>query len=128
MRLNHGEAHDTGASKEHRAASAGRWQAVAFPSAAALYCLMAGCGRTGAVGVPHRVAPRASGQRHASQPVSTKSLGEVQRRMMTRIGAPQVGQRAACGGRGVRGGSCTSLGCPCTIMRRRVASGMAQLA
>jgi hypothetical protein len=128
MRRNHGEAQDTGASKEHRAASAGRWPAVAFPSAAALYCLMAGCGRTGAMGVPHRVAPRASGQRHASQAVSTKSLGEVQRRRMTRIEAPQVGQRAACGGRGVRGGSGTSPGCPCTHMRRRVASGRAQRA
>jgi hypothetical protein len=128
MRLNYGEAHDMGAAKEHRAASAGRWQAVAFPSAAALYSLMAGCGRTGARGVPHRVALRASGQRHASQPVSTKSLGEVQRRMMTRSGAPQVGQRAACDGRGVRSGSCASPGCPCTSMRRMVASGMAQLA
>jgi len=126
--LNHGEAPDMGASKEHRAASAGRWQAVAFPSADALYCLRAGCGRTGAVGVPHRVAPRASDHHHASQPVSTKSLGEVQRRMRTRIGAPQVGQRAACGGRGVRGGSGASPGCPRTIMRRMVASGMAQLA
>ena len=128
MRLNHGEAHDTGASKEHGAASAGCWQAMAFPSAAALYCLMAGCGRTGAMGVPHRVAPRASGPRHASQPVSTKSLGEGQRRMRPRLEAPQVGQRAACGGRGVRGGSGTSPGGPCTIRRRRVASGMAQLA
>ena len=128
MRLNHGEAHDMGASKEHRAASAGRWQAVAFPSAAALYGLMAGCGRTGAMGVPHRVAPRASGQRHASQPVSTKSLGEVQRRMLTRIGAPQVGQRAACGGRSVRGGSGASPGCPGMIMRRMVARGRAQRA
>ena len=128
MRLNYGEAHDTGASKEHRAASAGCGQAMAFPSAAAWYCLMAGCGRTGAMGVPHRVAPRASGQRHASQPVATKALGEVQRRLMTRIEAPQVEQRAACGGRGVRGGSGASPGCPRTIMRRMVASGMAQLA
>jgi len=127
-RLNHSEAQDMGASKAHRAASAGRWQAVVFPLAAALHCLMAGCGHTGAVGVPHRVAPRASGQRHASPPVSTTSLGEVQRRMMTRIGAPQVGQRAACGGRSVRGGSGASPGCPCMRMRWMVASGMAQLA
>jgi hypothetical protein len=54
MRRNQGEAHDTGASQEHRAASAGRWQAVALRSAAAVYCLLAGGGRTGAVGVPPR--------------------------------------------------------------------------
>jgi hypothetical protein len=128
MRRNQGEAHDMGASQEHRAASAGRWQAVALRSAAAVYCLLAGGGRTGAVGVPPRVAPRASGQWHASQPVSTQSLGEVPRRRMTRMGAPQVGQRAACGGRGVRGGSGAAPGCACTIMRRMVASGRAQLA
>ena len=39
------------------------------------------------------------------------------RRMTTRIGAPQVGQRAASGGGGVRGGGWPSLGCACTIMQ-----------
>ena len=40
-----------GASEEPRDASAGRWKAVALPSSAALCGLMAGGGRTGAVGV-----------------------------------------------------------------------------
>src|SRR5262245_22012568 len=127
MRLNHGEAHDLRAVKEHRAAAAGRWQAVAFPSAAALFCLMAGGGRTGAVGGPYRVARSSSGPRHGSQLVSTKSLDEVHTRRTTRIGVPQVGQRATRGG-GVRGGGWVLQGCPCPISRRIVTRWTAQLA
>ena len=96
--LNHGEAHDLRAVTEHRATSAGRWQAVACLSAAALSCLTAGGGRTGAVGGPYRVARSSSGPRHGSQLVSTKSLDEVHTCMTTPIGAPQVGQRAGCVG------------------------------
>ncbi len=117
-----------GASEAPREASVRRWKAVALPPAAVLCGLIPACGRTGAVGVPPRVAPRSSGQRHAAQPVSTKALGEVHTRMTTRIGAPQVGQRAASGGGGGRCGSWPSLGWACTIMRRMVASGRAQLA
>ena len=106
----HGEAWPQGHQQEHRDASAGRWKAVALPLSATLGCLMAGCGRTGAVGWTPRVARSSSGHSHAAQPESTKSLCEVHRRMMTRIGAPQVGQRATRGvggwrlGRGHRWG------------------------
>jgi len=93
-----------GASEAHCDASARRWKAVALPPSATLCCLRACCGRTGAVGGTKGVARRSSGQSHAAQPVSTKSLCEVQSRMTTRIGAPQVGQRASRGGKGVRGG------------------------
>jgi len=117
-----------GASAEPRDASAGRWEPVALPSFAALCGPEGGGGRTGAVGCPHRVAPRSSGQRPAVQPVSTTPLCEVHRRMTTRIGAPQVGQRTASGCGGVRGGGWSSRGCPCTIIRRMVAGGLAQLA
>src|SRR5712691_9898246 len=48
--------------------------------------------------------------------------------MTTRMGAPQVGQRAARGGGGLRGGGWPSRGCPCPIIRRMVVSGMPQLA
>jgi len=48
----------------------------------------------------HRVARRASGQRPARSRFSTKSRWEVHRRRTTRIGAPQVGQRAARGAGG----------------------------
>lgn len=48
--------------------------------------------------------------------------------MTTCIGAPQVGQRAARGGEGGRGGGWAALGCACTIRRRMVARGIAQLA
>ena len=90
-----------GASEEHRDASAGRWKAVALPSSAVLCCLMAGCGRTGAVGVdtPCRTHARQGNVMPLSL-VSTKALGEVHSRMTTRIGAPQVGQRATRGGGG----------------------------
>ena len=47
--------------------------------------------------------------------------------MMTRIGASQVGQRAARGGGGLRCVGWSLLGCPCPIIRRMVAGGMAQL-
>ena len=47
--------------------------------------------------------------------------------MTTRIGAPQVGQRAVRGRGGERGGGWPSRGWACTIMRRMDASGMAQL-
>src|SRR5882724_7770262 len=117
-----------GTSEEPREAEVRRWKAGALPPAAVLCSLMPACGRTGAVGVAHRVASRSSGQRHAAQPVSTKALGEVHRRMTTRIGTPQIGQRAASGCGGVRGVGLASLGCACTIIRRMVAGGMAQLA
>jgi hypothetical protein len=84
--------------------------------------------RTGAVGGTHRVAPRSSGHRHASQLVSTKPLCEGHTRRTTRIGTPPVGQRAARGFGGVRGGGRPSLGRPCTLSRRMVASGTAQRA
>ena len=64
-----------GASAEPRDASAGRWKAVALPSSAALCGLMAGCGRTGAVGVPHRVAPRSSGHTSCRSAGIDKGLG-----------------------------------------------------
>ena len=81
-----------GASAAPREASARRWQAGALPGSAALYRLRLTYGRTGAVGVPSRVEPRASGHSHAAQLVSTKALGGGHTRMMTRRGAPQVGQ------------------------------------
>jgi hypothetical protein len=49
------------ASEEPRDASGGRWQAGALPASKGLGCLMAGYGRTDAVGVSLRVAPRQSG-------------------------------------------------------------------
>ena len=117
-----------GAAEEHRDASVGRWQAVTLLSSAVLCGLLAGCGCTGAVGLTNRVVPRSSGQRPAAQLVSTKALGEVHRRRMTRIGAPQVGQRATRGGRGVRGSGWPSRGWACPLMRRMVAGGIAQRA
>src|SRR5437879_1434766 len=117
-----------GAAEEHRDASVGRWKVVTLRAPAALCGLIPACGRTGAVGGPHRVAPRAAGQRPAAQLVSTQALGEVHRRMLTRMGAPQVGQRAAGGCEGVRCGGWPSRGGACMILRRLVASGMAQLA
>ena len=92
-----------GASAEPRDASARRGKAVALPTISRLGGLMLACGRTGAVGGPHRriTIVRAT---HAAQPVSTKALGEVHTRMTTRIGAPQVGQRATSGGGGLRCG------------------------
>src|SRR5207249_9740101 len=89
---------------------------------------MPACGRTGAGGWIDRVVPRSSGHRHATQPVSTKARGGVHRRMLTRRGAPQVGQRAARGGGGGRGGGGPSLGRVCPSIRRIVASGRAPLA
>jgi hypothetical protein len=50
-----------GASAELREVSAGREKVVALPACAAWCALMAGEGRTGAVGCPHRVAPRSAG-------------------------------------------------------------------
>ena len=100
------------ASEEPRDASAGRWQAGALPASAGVCCLMARRGRTGAVGVPHRVAPRSSGHRHAAQLVSTQALGEVQ-------SAPDDAQRGATGrtagrarGRGLPWGGGPSRGWP----------------
>ena len=118
-----------GASEEHRDASAGRWKAVALLSCSRLVRPDGGMRAHGCRGwaTPCRTHAR-QGTRHAAQLVSTKALGEVHSRMTTRIGAPQVGQRAARGGGGVRGGGWPSLGCPCTISRRMVASGTAQLA
>src|SRR2546428_7650708 len=117
-----------GASEEHCDTSARREKAVALLSAAVWCSLLAGGGRTGAVGWTNRVARSSAGPRHGSQLVSTKSLGEVHRRMTRPIGAPQVGQRATRGGGGLRCGGGLSLGWACTIMRRTVASGRAQLA
>src|SRR4029453_3705538 len=74
-----------GASEEPRDASAGRWKAGALPPSATLCGLVGGGGGTGAVGCTHRVAPRSSGQSPAAQPVSTKLLFEVHRRMTMRI-------------------------------------------
>jgi hypothetical protein len=87
----------------------------------------AGGGRTGAVGC-HPVSPDDPGPRPASQPGSTTAQCEVHRRMTTRIGAPQVGQRAVGGGGGGRWGARASLEGPCPLSRRRVASGTAPLA
>jgi hypothetical protein len=117
-----------GASTEYGDPSAGRAQAVVLQSAAVLGGLGAGCGRTGAGGGPNRVVHSASGPRHGSQLVSTKSLGEVQSRITTRMGAPQVGQQATRGGEGVCRGGWLSMGRPCALSRRMVASGMAPLA
>ena len=55
-----------GASEKPREASAGCWKAVALSLAAALCGLMAGGGRTGAVGWANRVVRSSSGHRHAS--------------------------------------------------------------
>ena len=74
------------------------------------------------------VAPSVPCQSRSSQPVSTQALGEVHRRLTTRIGAPQVGQRAVRGSGGERGGGWPSRGWAGTIMRRMDASGMAQRA
>src|SRR5882724_6215926 len=117
-----------GAAEEHRDASVGRWKGVTLRAPAAWCGLIPDGGRTGAVGGPHRVAPQAAGQRPAAQLVSTQALGEVHRRMRTRLGAPQVGQRAAGGGEGGRGGGGPSRGWAGRIMRRLVASGRAPLA
>ena len=62
------------------------------------------------------------------QPVSTKTRLEVHRRITTRIGAPHVGHKVTRGGEGTIRIGWPSLGCPCMIIRRMVASGMAQLA
>ena len=91
-----------GASKEHCDTSADHSKAVAPQFAAVVGGLVAGGGRTGAVGGTNRVVHTSSGPCHGSQLVSTKSLGEVQSRMTTHIGAPQVGQWAVKGCRGVR--------------------------
>ena len=114
-----------GTSEEHCEASAGRWQTVALLVSAAWDGLVPAPGRTGTEEGAHRGARRSSGLCHSSQRVSTKSLGELQSRMTTRIGAPQVGQRAIRGGGGVCWGSGSSLGWACTIMRRIVARGAA---
>ena len=93
-----------GVSAEPRETFARRWKTVALPAATVLCGLRPACRRTGTVGVISRVVPRSSEEPHAPQPVSTTALGEVHTRMTTRIGAPQVGQRAAPGGGGVCGG------------------------
>jgi hypothetical protein len=116
-----------GASVEPREAPARRWKAVTRPPSGGVGCWMAGCGRTGAVGC-HTVSHDAPGPRPASQPVSTKAPCAVHRRMTTRLGAPQVGQRAAGGGGGWRGGARAALAGPCPSIRRMVASGTAQRA
>ena len=128
VRLKPWEGMAMGASEEHRDASAGRWKPVLRPSSAALCGLRAGGGRTGAVGLTNRVAPRSSGQSHASPPGSTTPLCEGPRRLTRRLGAPQVGQRTAsgCGGRRCGGGP--GRGGAGTLIRRRVAVGMAPLA
>src|SRR5207245_10724365 len=117
-----------GAAEEHRDASVGRWKVVTLRAPAALCGRIPDCGRTGAVGGPHRVAPRAAGPRPAAQLVSTQALGEVHRRMLTRIGAPQVGQRATRGCGGGRCGGWPAGGCGGTILGRVGAGGVAQLA
>ena len=115
------------ASEEPRDASAGRWQAGALPASKGLGRRMAGCGRTGAVGVtPCRTTTVR--HRHAAQRVSTKAMGAVHRRMRTCIGAPQVGQRAARGRKGVHSGGWPPWGGLCPISRRMVVSGTVQLA
>src|SRR5919108_6642222 len=92
-----------------RLRDAGRWWCSRYPPACT--GLMPAWGRTGAVGGISRVVPRSSGEPHAAQPVSTKALGEVQRRITTHIGAPQVGQRATrSGGGGGGGGGCSPAG------------------
>src|SRR2546428_11065531 len=116
-----------GASEEHCDTSASREKAVALLSAAVWCSLLAGGGRTGAVGWTNRVARSSAGPRHGSQLVSTKSLGEVHRRMTRPIGAPQVGQRATRGGGGLRCGGGLWLGGACSIYGRAGASGGAQL-
>ena len=103
MRLNHGEAHDLRAVKEHRAAAAGRWQAVSFPSAAALDCLIAGCGRTGAVGGTHRVARSASAPRHGSQQLLQRWRGGSD---------GCTGVRACTRDHGQHGSTCAGAGRP----------------
>jgi len=105
---------------------AGRWQVVACRSAAALYCLMAGGGRTGAVGGTHRGARSAAEPRPSSPLGSTTSLGEVQSRLTMRIGVRQVGPRATRGGGETRCGGLSGMGWAGTIIRRRVLGGMAQ--
>jgi hypothetical protein len=116
------------ASAEPRAASAGRWKAMTLLAAVAWGGLLPAGGRTSAVGVIRRVVPSSPRHSQATQLVSTKALGEVHRRSMTPIGAPQVGQRAASGFGGGRGGGWPALGWAWTIMRRMGAGGMAQLA
>ena len=92
------------------------------------YCWMPCCRRTGAHVGTIRAALPSSWLRSPVQPVSTKALGEGHTRRTMRIGAPQVGQRVASAGRGLRCGGWLSLRCPCTISRRMVVGGMVQLA
>jgi hypothetical protein len=117
-----------GASEEQSDTSASRAKAVALLSAAVWCSLLAGGGRTGAVGGTNRVARSSAGPCHGSPRVSTKSLGESQRRMTRLIEAPQVGQQATRGGGGLRWGGGVSLEWACTIRRRTGASGRVPLA
>ena len=129
MRLNHGEAQHMGASAEHRDASCGTLEGGGVPVLRRLVLPDGGRRAHGCqCGVPPRVAPRASGQRHAAQPVSTTSLGEVHRRMTTRLGCATgrtSGPRAVAGACTVAAAHRT--GGPCTSSRRMVASGRAPL-
>jgi hypothetical protein len=91
-----------GTTEEHCALSASHSKTVVPRSAALLGSRRAGGGRTGAVGGPHRVIRSASASHQGAQLVSTKSLGAGHTRMTTRMGVPQVGQRAVNGFGGVR--------------------------
>ena len=90
-----------GATEEHCALSAGHSKTGVPRAAALLGSRRAGGGRTGAVG-GHTVSYAARQPRHGAQLVSTKSLGAGHTRMTTRMGVPQVGQRAVNGFGGVR--------------------------
>ncbi len=57
-----------------------------------------------------------------------KPLLAVQRRLTTRLCPPHVGQQATTGCGGTIGGGLQAMGCACTIIRRRVAACMGQLA
>src|SRR5687768_6315699 len=116
-----------GASAKPREAPARRWKAVTLLASAGWDTLMPACGRTGALGGISYGVPQSAGEPHATQPVSTKALGEGHTRMTTRIGAPQTGQRAVSGGGGVCWIGWSSLGWACTIRRRMVAIETAQL-
>jgi hypothetical protein len=65
---------------------------------------------------------------HPSQPVSTKALLVVYRRMTTRIGLPQAGHEATTGEGASLSGALKAMSCRFRIMRRMASGGMAQLA
>jgi hypothetical protein len=101
---------------------------VVILSSATPCCLMPFRGRTGALVLPHCAEPRSSCQSSHSHPVSRKALLAVHRRMTTRIGPPQGGQKATTGSGWTRRVGWQPMGCACKIIRRRVSVGMAQRA